>query len=73
MRRIGISACFPTTGKRYPTSCWMTFTAEWGAWARARGALIRNQAHGSPANILGLFDASAWAPLPAGRLGPVVL
>lgn len=35
-----------------------TFTAEWGAWARSRGALTRNQAHGSPANLLDLYAAS---------------
>jgi hypothetical protein len=35
-----------------------TFTAEWGAWARRRGSIIRNQAHGSPANILDLYAAS---------------
>ena len=34
------------------------FTTTWGAWARARGAMIRNQAHGSPANILDLYTAS---------------
>ncbi len=35
-----------------------TFTAEWGAWARRHGAVIRNQAHGSPANLLDLYAAS---------------
>ena len=35
-----------------------TFTAEWSAWARSRGALTRNQAHGSPANLLDLYAAS---------------
>ncbi len=34
------------------------FTTTWGEWARARGATIRNQAHGSPANILDLYAAS---------------
>jgi hypothetical protein len=34
------------------------FTTTWGAWAHARGATIRNQAHGSPANILDLYTAS---------------
>jgi hypothetical protein len=34
------------------------FTDEWGEWARSRGAIIRNQAHGSPANILDLYAAS---------------
>ena len=31
------------------------FTKEWKAWGEANGALIRNQAHGSPANILDLY------------------
>ena len=35
-----------------------TFTAEWGAWARGRKAVIRNQAHGSPASLLDLYAAS---------------
>lgn len=35
-----------------------TFTREWGAWARNRGRIIRNQAHGSPANLLDLYAAS---------------
>jgi hypothetical protein len=35
-----------------------TFTGEWSAWAHARGAMIRNQAHGSPANLLDLYAAS---------------
>ncbi|MCB0587537.1 MAG: hypothetical protein KDD06_19750, partial [Phaeodactylibacter sp.] len=35
-----------------------TFTKEWGEWARSKGAIIRNQAHGSPANILDLYAAS---------------
>ena len=35
-----------------------TFTAEWGAWARGRKALVRNQAHGSPASLLDLYAAS---------------
>lgn len=34
------------------------FMAEWGGWARGRGARVRNQAHGSPANILDLYAAS---------------
>ncbi|MCO6490902.1 MAG: hypothetical protein J5I98_20965 [Phaeodactylibacter sp.] len=34
------------------------FTEEWGDWARSKGAIIRNQAHGSPANILDLYAAS---------------
>lgn len=34
------------------------FTEPWDSWAEDNGALIRNQAHGSPANILDLYAAS---------------
>ncbi|WP_421944700.1 glycosyl hydrolase [Pedobacter sp.] len=34
------------------------FTKPWQAWASGRKKLIRNQAHGSPANILDLYAAS---------------
>ncbi|HEX6068952.1 MAG TPA: glycosyl hydrolase, partial [Longimicrobiaceae bacterium] len=34
------------------------FTAEWRDWAEDHDALVRNQAHGSPANILDLYAAS---------------
>ncbi|HWA28042.1 MAG TPA: glycosyl hydrolase [Lacunisphaera sp.] len=34
------------------------FTIPWREWAHRQGALIRNQAHGSPANILDLYAAS---------------
>lgn len=34
------------------------FTEPWRAWARGRGAIVRNQAHGSPASILDLYAAS---------------
>lgn len=34
------------------------FTIAWRRWAATRGAIIRNQAHGSPANILDLYAAS---------------
>lgn len=34
------------------------FTQKWDSWAESNGALIRNQAHGSPANILDLYAAS---------------
>jgi len=34
------------------------FTQPWHDWAHSKGALIRNQAHGSPANILDLYSAS---------------
>jgi hypothetical protein len=33
------------------------FTKPWHAWAKSKGALIRNQSHGSPANILDLYGA----------------
>ena len=35
-----------------------TFTQTWGNWASKQQAIIRNQAHGSPANILDLYAAS---------------
>jgi hypothetical protein len=35
-----------------------TFTHEWRAWAAKRGSIVRNQAHGSPANVLDLYAAS---------------
>jgi hypothetical protein len=34
------------------------FTIQWKAWAKQNDAIIRNQAHGSPANILDLYAAS---------------
>ncbi|HMO87415.1 MAG TPA: glycosyl hydrolase, partial [Lacipirellulaceae bacterium] len=34
------------------------FTIPWTTWAHGRDALTRNQAHGSPANILDLYAAS---------------
>ncbi|NJD11523.1 MAG: glycoside hydrolase family 2 protein [Gemmatimonadetes bacterium] len=34
------------------------FTRPWAGWAGGHGALVRNQAHGSPANILDLYAAS---------------
>lgn len=34
------------------------FTRPWAEWAAGHGALVRNQAHGSPANILDLYAAS---------------
>lgn len=33
------------------------FTRPWQAWAAKKGKLIRNQSHGSPANILDLYAA----------------
>ena len=35
-----------------------SFTVEWRSWARRQGRVIRNQAHGSPANLLDLYAAS---------------
>lgn len=37
------------------------YTDHWAQWAKDRGALIRNQAHGSPANIFDLYAASGIA------------
>ncbi len=34
------------------------FTEVWSDWAGRKGAMVRNQAHGSPANILDLYGAS---------------
>lgn len=34
------------------------FTKPWHDWAHTKGAMIRDQAHGSPANILDLYAAS---------------
>ena len=34
------------------------FTTVWRDWAHARGARVRNQAHGSPASVLDLYAAS---------------
>lgn len=33
------------------------FTQEWKKWGTTKGALIRNQSHGSPANLLDLYGA----------------
>jgi len=33
------------------------FTKTWQQWAAAKGKLVRNQAHGSPANLLDLYAA----------------
>ena len=34
------------------------FTRPWRTWAQGKGAIVRNQAHGAPANILDLYAAS---------------
>lgn len=33
------------------------FTIPWREWAKAKGKIVRNQSHGSPANILDLYGA----------------
>jgi hypothetical protein len=33
------------------------FTQEWKKWGTTKGAIVRNQSHGSPANTLDLYDA----------------
>ncbi len=33
------------------------FTMQWTAWAHAHGSMTRNQAHGSPANLLDIYAA----------------
>jgi len=33
------------------------FTEQWTAWAHSHGAITRNQAHGSPANLIDLYAA----------------
>jgi hypothetical protein len=33
------------------------FTQQWKKWGASKGALVRNQSHGSPANTLDLYDA----------------
>lgn len=33
------------------------FTIPWQQWAKAKGKIVRNQSHGSPANILDLYGA----------------
>jgi len=33
------------------------FTQQWKKWGTTKGAIVRNQSHGSPANTLDLYDA----------------
>jgi hypothetical protein len=33
------------------------FTRQWKKWGSTKGAMVRNQSHGSPANTLDLYDA----------------
>ncbi len=35
-----------------------SFTENWKKWAEEKGAIIRNQSHGSPGNVLDLYAAS---------------
>jgi hypothetical protein len=47
------------------------FLGIWSGWAKAHGALIRNQAHGSPGNLLDLYGA---ADIPETEIfGPIRL
>lgn len=34
------------------------FTLKWSGWAKNKGAIVRNQSHGSPAHVLDLYAAS---------------
>ena len=51
------------------------FTQQWTAWAHSHGAITRNQAHGSPANLIDCYAAvdipeiegSVESPLRAAR------
>lgn len=66
--REHLNTLFNTTDRNNPVLCdyretisdllLEQFTEPWHDWAHARGAMIRNQAHGSPANILDLYAAS---------------
>jgi len=33
------------------------FTQQWASWAHSHGATVRNQAHGSPANLIDIYSA----------------
>ncbi len=43
---------------------------QWAAWCRKRGILTRNQAHGSPTNLLDFYNV-ADIPEPEGNFGTV--
>ena len=36
----------------------LDYMRRWGAWTHRRGGLVRNQAHGAPANLVDLYAAS---------------
>jgi hypothetical protein len=36
----------------------LDYMRRWGQWAHAKGSLVRNQAHGAPANLVDLYAAS---------------
>lgn len=36
----------------------LDYMRAWGRWAHAKGSLVRNQAHGAPANLVDLYAAS---------------
>jgi hypothetical protein len=36
----------------------LDFMRRWGQWTHAKGGLVRNQAHGAPANLVDLYAAS---------------
>jgi hypothetical protein len=45
-----------------------SYTVPWAKWAAGHGALIRNQAHGSPANLLDLYAASGIPETEGGNI-----
>ena len=51
-------ACSPTIARPSPTCCSSASPGPGSSGRRARGAIVRNQAHGSPANMLDLYAAS---------------
>ena len=50
--------CWPTTARRSPICCSRRSRRSGRPGRARRGALVRNQAHGSPANLLDLYAAS---------------
>lgn len=58
------------------------FTRRWAGWARGQGCVTRNQAHGSPGNVLDLYAAAdipetemfgeGRRPVPPGTPAPAV-
>ena len=51
-------ASAPTIERRSPICCSTPSPPSGAAWARRHGALTRNQAHGSPGNLLDLYAAT---------------